>query len=67
MTVRAPASKLPDTGTTIFTIMSRLAEQHSAVKPVAGLPGLRSARPSVRARHRSAGPVDGISMRPWQA
>lgn len=38
MTVRAPASKLPDTGTTIFTVMSRLAEQHSAVNLSQGFP-----------------------------
>jgi methionine aminotransferase len=38
MTVAAPASKLPDTGTTIFTVMSRLAEQHSAVNLSQGFP-----------------------------
>ena len=38
MTVRAPVSKLPDTGTTIFTVMSRLAEQHSAVNLSQGFP-----------------------------
>ena len=31
-------SKLPDTGTTIFTVMSRLAEQHRAVNLSQGFP-----------------------------
>ncbi|MGD8339571.1 MAG: methionine aminotransferase, partial [Gammaproteobacteria bacterium] len=38
MTARAPVSKLPDTGTTIFTVMSRLAEEHSAVNLSQGFP-----------------------------
>ena len=38
MTVRPPVSKLPDTGTTIFTVMSRLAEQHAAVNLSQGFP-----------------------------
>ena len=31
-------SKLPDTGTTIFTVMSRLAEQHGALNLSQGFP-----------------------------
>lgn len=38
MTAKSPVSKLPDTGTTIFTVMSRLAEQHGAVNLSQGFP-----------------------------
>ena len=38
MTLRLPVSKLPNTGTTIFTVMSRLAEQHGAVNLSQGFP-----------------------------
>ncbi|HUF73683.1 MAG TPA: methionine aminotransferase [Gammaproteobacteria bacterium] len=38
MTLRIPVSKLPNTGTTIFTVMSRLAEQHGAVNLSQGFP-----------------------------
>jgi methionine aminotransferase len=38
MTLRPPASKLPRTGTTIFTVMSQLAEQHGAVNLSQGFP-----------------------------
>jgi methionine aminotransferase len=38
MTQLAPDSKLPNTGTTIFTVMSRLAEQHGAVNLSQGFP-----------------------------
>jgi methionine aminotransferase len=38
MTHKAPVSKLPSTGTTIFTVMSRLAEQHGAVNLSQGFP-----------------------------
>ncbi len=38
MKVKAPVSKLPRTGTTIFTVMSRLADQHSAVNLSQGFP-----------------------------
>jgi len=38
MTPKAPVSKLPNTGTTIFTVMSRLAEQHGAVNLSQGFP-----------------------------
>jgi methionine aminotransferase len=38
MTTRTPVSKLPNTGTTIFTVMSRLAEQHGAVNLSQGFP-----------------------------
>ena len=34
----APKSKLPNTGTTIFTVMSRLAERHQAVNLSQGFP-----------------------------
>jgi methionine transaminase len=33
-----PVSKLPNTGTTIFTVMSRLAEQHGAINLSQGFP-----------------------------
>jgi methionine aminotransferase len=35
---RAPASKLPHVGTTIFTVMSRLAQQHGAINLSQGFP-----------------------------
>jgi methionine aminotransferase len=38
MTPKAPPSKLSTTGTTIFTVMSRLAEQHGAVNLSQGFP-----------------------------
>ncbi len=38
MTLKAPQSKLPGTGTTIFTLMSQLAEQHGAVNLSQGFP-----------------------------
>lgn len=38
MTLSVPVSKLPNTGTTIFTVMSRLAEQHGAVNLSQGFP-----------------------------
>lgn len=38
MTPKTPPSKLPTTGTTIFTVMSRLAEQHGAVNLSQGFP-----------------------------
>jgi len=38
MTPKAPQSKLPGTGTTIFTVMSQLAEQHGAVNLSQGFP-----------------------------
>lgn len=38
MTARSPVSKLPNTGTTIFTVMSRLAEEHGAVNLSQGFP-----------------------------
>ena len=36
--MRPPESKLPSVGTTIFTVMSRLAEQHGAVNLSQGFP-----------------------------
>jgi methionine aminotransferase len=38
MTLPPPQSKLPGTGTTIFTVMSQLAEQHGAVNLSQGFP-----------------------------
>ena len=38
MTFKDPISKLPNTGTTIFTVMSQLAEQHGAVNLSQGFP-----------------------------
>jgi methionine aminotransferase len=38
MTLKAPPSKLPGTGTTIFTLMTQLAEQHGAVNLSQGFP-----------------------------
>ncbi|MDX1563657.1 MAG: methionine aminotransferase, partial [Gammaproteobacteria bacterium] len=38
MTPAPPRSKLPKTGTTIFTVMSQLAEQHGAVNLSQGFP-----------------------------
>lgn len=38
MTAGLPRSKLPGTGTTIFTVMSQLAEQHGAVNLSQGFP-----------------------------
>ena len=38
MTPGAPQSKLPKTGTTIFTVMSQLAERHGAVNLSQGFP-----------------------------
>ena len=38
MTLKTPVSKLPTTGTTIFTVMSQLAEQHGAVNLSQGFP-----------------------------
>jgi methionine aminotransferase len=38
MRLRAPESKLPKTGTTVFTVMSQLAERHGAVNLSQGFP-----------------------------
>jgi methionine aminotransferase len=38
MTLKLPLSKLPTTGTTIFSVMSRLAERHGAVNLSQGFP-----------------------------
>jgi methionine aminotransferase len=38
MSFQVPTSKLPGTGTTIFTVMSQLAEQHGAVNLSQGFP-----------------------------
>ncbi len=38
MTAAGPRSKLPSTGTTIFTVMSQLAERHGAVNLSQGFP-----------------------------
>ena len=47
-------SKLPTVGTTIFTVMSQLAEQHRRRQLVAGLPGFPAARGLARAGRGSA-------------
>ena len=53
----AIASKLPDVGTTIFTVMSRKAEQHGAINLSQGFPDfpLPPALGDALARHVAAG------------
>jgi methionine aminotransferase len=52
-----PQSKLPNTGTTIFTVMSQLAEQHGAVNLSQGFPDFDPPRRlrELVARHIEAG------------
>src|SRR4029079_16239514 len=45
---RPIASKLPDVGTTIFTVMSRLAQEHNAINLSQGFPDFDCA-PELRA------------------
>lgn len=47
-------SKLPAVGTTIFTVMSRLAEEHGAVNLGQGFPDFEPPREVVEALHRHA-------------
>src|SRR5688572_30918155 len=51
------SSKLPDVGTTIFTVMSRLAEEHGAVNLGQGFPDFDPPRALLEAlaRHANAG------------
>jgi len=57
MSVAPPRSKLPRTGTTIFTVMSQLAEQHGAVNLSQGFPDFDPPPALVAAvtRHLEAG------------
>jgi methionine transaminase len=51
------SSKLPDVGTTIFTVMSRLAEEHGAVNLGQGFPDFDPPKPLLEAlaRHANTG------------
>lgn len=63
----APASKLPDAGTTIFTVMSALAEQHGAINLSQGFPDfpapaglLDRVRHHLEAGHNQYAPMAGL-------
>ena len=62
-----PASRLPDVGTTIFTVMSALAAQHGAVNLGQGFPDfdcdprlLDAVDAAMRAGHNQYPPMPGI-------
>ena len=66
-TMRALRSKLPDTGTTIFTVMSQLAEQHGAVNLSQGFPDfdpptrlIELVEKHLRAGHNQYAPMAGV-------
>lgn len=61
-----PQSKLPDVGTTIFTVMSRLAADHNAINLSQGFPDfdapealLEAAHAHMRAGHNQYAPLAG--------
>ena len=60
-------SKLPAAGTTIFTVMSRLANEQRRHQPVAGFPGLRLDPALHRAGARATCARAGTSTRPCRA
>ena len=47
------ASKLPDVGTTIFTVMSQLAAEHGAINLSQGFPDFAAPAGAARARRRA--------------
>ena len=51
---RLASSKLPEVGTTIFTVVSRLAEEHGAVNPGQGFPDFDPPEALVEALARHA-------------
>jgi methionine aminotransferase len=67
MTLKPPVSKLPSTGTTIFTVMSRLAEQHGAVNLSQGFPDfdpperlIELVSEHLRSGHNQYAPMAGV-------
>ena len=67
--LKLPPSKLPRVGTTIFTVMSRLAQEHRAINLAQGFP---SFEPPARlrelvARHALEGPNQYAPMSGWPA
>ncbi len=64
----SPRSKLPDVGTTIFTVIGDLAEQHQALNLSAGSPNFEcdprlvdAAERAMRAGHNQYSPMSGIA------
>ena len=63
-----PRSKLPDVGTTIFTVIGDLADQHQALNLSAGSPNFQcdprlvdAAERAMRAGHNQYSPMSGIN------
>jgi methionine transaminase len=64
--MKPPVSKLPNVGTTIFTVMSQLAEQHRAVNLSQGFPDFQPpaglvelVEKALRGRHHQYAPMPG--------
>jgi methionine aminotransferase len=62
-----PASKLPNVGTTIFTVIGQLAEEHQALNLSQGAPNfacdpklVESAAQAMRAGHNQYAPMSGV-------
>ncbi len=62
-----PASKLPDVGTTIFTVIGQLADEHQALNLSQGAPNfacdpklVESAARAMRAGHNQYAPMSGV-------
>ena len=62
-----PVSKLPDVGTTIFTIMSRLATEHTAINLSQGFPDFNAdprlislVNQAMEAGHNQYAPMPGL-------
>ena len=64
-----PASKLPEVGTTIFTVMSRLAAEHGAINLSQGYPDFDPPSPLVElvAAHMRGGANQYAPMAGWPA
>jgi len=68
MTPKTPRSKLPNTGTTIFTVMSQLAERHGAVNLSQGFPDfdpparlIELVGEHLRSGHNQYAPMTGVA------
>src|SRR6201747_999650 len=62
-----PASKLPNVGTTIFTVIGQLAEEHQALNLSQGAPNfacdpklVENAARAMRAGHNQYAPMSGV-------
>ena len=62
-----PQSKLPNVGTTIFTVIGQLAEEHHALNLSQGAPNfacdpklVESAARAMRAGHNQYSPMSGV-------